>query len=276
MRFDVWTIVSAILLTLAIVGSSLPSSWLPRDPKQTNLADRFVPVGGEGKQGTRYLLGTDALGRDISARLLFSGRYTLLIAVGAAGLTILLAVGFGVAAGYLGGAFEAVVLRAVDALLSLPVILVAVALAAVLGRGLWTLVAILAFTGWADCTRVIRADALALRSRPFVESSLALGSRTLRIIVRDLLPNLMSTITVMGTYLVSRFILLESSISFLGMGISPPASSWGAMVGEARQYIFQAPWASVLPGLVITLTILALNFMGDALRDHFDPAIRSR
>ncbi len=275
-RLDVWTVASLVFLLLAVAGSSLPNSWLPRNPKVTNLSDRFVPVGGEGKQGTRYLLGTDALGRDISSRLLFGGRYTLLIAVGAAALTIVLAVGFGVAAGYLGGAFEAVVLRVVDALLSLPVILVAVALAAILGRGLWTLVAILAFTGWADCTRVIRADALALRSRPFVESSVALGSRSPRIILRHLLPNLMSTITVMGTYLVSRFILLESSISFLGMGISPPASSWGAMVGEARQYIFQAPWASVLPGLVITLTILALNFIGDALRDRFDPALRSR
>lgn len=274
-RLDLGASFGVVLLVLLVIGSSLQTSWLPRDPMLVNLSDRFVPVGGEGRSGARYLFGTDALGRDIASRLMYSGRYTLLVAGGAAFITLLLAAGLGVAAGFTGGAFEAIVLRAADALLSLPVILVAVALAAILGRGLGTLVAILAFTGWADCTRVIRADTLALRERPFVESSRALGSGAWRIVLRDLLPNLMSTITVMGTYLVSRFILLESSISFLGVGISPPASSWGAMVGEARQYIFQAPWASVIPGLLITLTILSLNFLGDAIRDYFDPAARS-
>jgi peptide/nickel transport system permease protein len=154
------------------------------------------------------------------------------------------------------------------------VILVAVALAAILGRGVGTLISILAFTGWADYTRVIRADVLGLRERMFVEASKALGASTWRVVLRHLLPNLVSTITVMSTYLVARFILLESNISFLGMGIAPPATSWGGMIGEARQYIFVAPWASALPGAAITLTILSVNFLGDALRDRFDPTGR--
>jgi peptide/nickel transport system permease protein len=228
----------------------------------------------EGRSGSYYILGTDSLGRDIASRLLYSGRYTLLIAIGAAVVTTVAAVGFGISAGYVGGWYESVVLRAVDALLSLPVILLAVALAAILGRGLGTLIVILAITGWADYTRVLRAETLVLRERPFVEASRALGAPLQRILWLNILPNLVSTITVMTTYLVARFILLESSISFLGMGITPPASSWGAMIGEARQYIFQAPTVSIIPGLVITATILAVNFLGDALRDRFDPSLR--
>lgn len=268
------TVLGVMVLLTLLVASAWPLDRLPHDPRAVNLVDRFVPVGGDGRSGNHYVLGTDSLGRDVYSRLLFAGRYTLLIALGAAAVTTVAAIGLGVTAGYLGGRYEAVVLRAVDALLSLPVILLAVALAAILGRGIGTLITILAFTGWADYTRVIRADALALRERPFIESSRALGAATPRVVLRHLLPNLVSTITVMSTYLVARFILLESSISFLGMGIAPPATSWGAMIGEARQYIFEAPWVSVIPGLVITTTILAINFVGDALRDRFDPSAR--
>jgi peptide/nickel transport system permease protein len=268
------TFASGLLVLLLLLGSLWPIRAMPHNPLQVRLQDRFVPVAGTGMSGARYVLGTDSLGRDIASRLMFSGRFTLLIAIGAAVITTVAAVGFGVSAGYLGGYYESVVLRAVDALLSLPVILLAVALAAILGRGLGTLIAILAITGWADYTRVIRAETLALRERPFVEASQALGAPLHRILWVSILPNLVSTITVMSTYLVARFILLESSVSFLGMGIAPPASSWGAMIGEARQYIFQAPTVSILPGLVITATILAVNFLGDALRDRFDPAIR--
>lgn len=220
---------------------------------------------------SRHALGTDSLGRDLVARLQYAGRFTLLLSLGSAVVTTLFAVAFGIAAGYFGGMFEAVVLRAVDALLSVPVILLAVALAAILGRGLFTLVVILVVTGWADFTRVVRADAIALKQRLFIESAEALGAKPGRIMVRHLLPNLISTISVMGTYVVARFILVESSISFLGMGIAPPATSWGAMVGDAQQYIFKAPWASIFPGLMITLTILSINFLGDALRDRLDP-----
>lgn len=265
---------SVVVLAGFAVGAVLPVSVLPHDPTATNLVDRFVAVGGTGVSGKSYALGTDSLGRDVLARLLYAGRYTLLMAVGAAVVTTVFAVGLGVAAGYYRGTLEAVVLRAVDALLSLPVILLAVALAAILGRGFGTLVTILAVTGWADYTRVVRADTIALRERPFIESVQALGADSGRVMFRHLLPNLASTVSVMSTYLIARFILIESSISFLGMGIAPPATSWGAMVGEARQYIFEAPWVSVFPGLAITVTILAVNFVGDAIRDRVDPTTR--
>lgn len=207
---------------------------------------------------------------------MYSGRYTLLVSIGGAALTAVAAVGVGTLAGYLGGAFEAGVLRLVDALLAVPVILLAVALAAILGRSLGTLIVILSLTGWADFTRVVRADTLTIRSRPYVESARALGSPLHRVITRTVIPNLMSSVIVMGTYTVARFILLESSISFLGLGVTPPASSWGAMIGEARQYVLQAPSASIVPGIVITICILATYSAGDALRDRLDPNLRSR
>jgi peptide/nickel transport system permease protein len=163
----------------------------------------------------------------------------------------------------------------VDALLSLPVILVAVALAAIMGRGIVALASILAFTGWASYTRVLRGEALTLRDSGFVLAARSIGATTSHILRRSVLPNTVSTITVMTTFSIARFILIESSVSFLGMGITPPASSWGTMVGEGREYIFEAPWVSALPGLMIVVTVMAINFLGDGLRDRWDPHSRT-
>jgi len=167
------------------------------------------------------------------------------------------------------------IMRLVDALLAMPVILIAVALAAIIGRGLWSLIAILAFTGWASYTRILRGEALALRNATFVESSQAIGAGSVHILLKTILPNTFSTIAVMSTFSIGRFILVESAISFLGMGIAPPKSSWGVMIGEARQYLFEAPMASILPGLMIVFTVMAINFLGDGLRDMRDPHSRS-
>ncbi|MDD5263608.1 MAG: ABC transporter permease [Candidatus Bipolaricaulis sp.] len=239
-----------------------------------SLRDRFLPVMAVDSTGRHHLLGTDGLGRDMVSRLAYSARYSLIIAVSAALVTTLFAIVLGLSAGYVGGTYDAIVMRAVDALLSMPVILMAVALAAIIGRGLGTLVVILAITGWANYTRVLRAEALALRDSMFVESARAIGCGTLRVLVTHVLPNTLSVITVMSTFSIGRFILLESSISFLGMGISPPRSSWGVMIGDAQQYLFEAPMASVLPGVMIVLAVLAINFLGDALRDKWDPHAR--
>lgn len=267
---------SLMVMAVLSIASLWPAALLPHDPLEVRLRDRFVPVLGRSASGELHLLGTDSLGRDTLSRLMYSGRYTLLVSIGGAALTAVAAVGVGTLAGYLGGAFEAGVLRLVDALLAVPVILLAVALAAILGRSLGTLIVILSLTGWADFTRVVRADTLTIRSRPYVESARALGSPLHRVITRTVIPNLMSSVIVMGTYTVARFILLESSISFLGLGVTPPASSWGAMIGEARQYVLQAPSASIVPGIVITICILATYSAGDALRDRLDPNLRSR
>jgi peptide/nickel transport system permease protein len=264
-------LLSSAVLALLLIGSVLPTDWLPYDPHDPSLPSRFLKPWSEDRSGDFHILGADFLGRDMLSRLLFSGRYSLVLALGAALITTVAAVGFGISAGYRGGWYDTLVMRVVDGLLSLPVLLIAIVLAAIVGRGVGALAVILALTGWADYTRVIRAEALTLRDLAFVDASRTAGASTFRILLRDVLPNVVSTMSVMSTYLVARFMLLESSISFLGMGVVPPASSWGVMVGEGREYIFDAPFVSVIPGLLITVTVIAVNFVGDGLRDLLDP-----
>jgi peptide/nickel transport system permease protein len=260
----------AVLIGL-LLGAVWPTSALPYNPLDPSLPSRFLEPMSHDARGNYHLLGADFLGRDMLSRLLYSGRYSLVTAFAAALITTVAAVAFGISAGYLSGWYESLVMRVVDALLSLPVLLIAIVLAAIIGRGVFALAVILALTGWADYTRVIRAEALGLRHVAFVEASRTAGASTARILARDVLPNVVSTMSVMSTYLIARFMLLESSISFLGMGVVPPASSWGVMVGEGKDYIFEAPHVSVIPGLMITITVIAVNFVGDGLRDLLDP-----
>jgi len=265
---------SLIVLTIILVGALWPTSHLFYNPLSPNLSSRFLPPLSTDQLGNIHLLGGDFLGRDMLSRLLYSGRYSLITALAAAAFVTVAASILGVMSGYLGGWFDAFVMRVVDALLSLPVILIAIVLATIIGRSVITLAFILAITGWADYTRVIRAEALKVRSMAFVEASQASGATLHHILLRSILPNTFSVMTVMTTYTVARFILLESSISYLGMGVVPPASSWGVMVGEGRDYIFEAPHISVVPGVMITITVIAINFLGDSLRDHWDPHSR--
>jgi peptide/nickel transport system permease protein len=265
-----------MVLALVLFSALVPQQYLPHDPTVMNLGNRFMPVLGPDGLGGHYVLGTDSLGRDMLSRIIFSGRYSLLVALSAAVVATFAAVCLGLSSGYMGGRIDAAVRFLVEAVLPLPVILLAVALAAVVEKSVFGMTAILAFVGWAGYTRVLRAEVLTLREMPFVEAARAAGASTLRVLVRSILPNTVSTMTVMSTYLIARFILIESSISFLGMGITPPASSWGTMVGEGREYIFEAPLASALPGLMIVIAIMAINFVGDGLRDAWDPLRRSK
>ncbi|MGC4105885.1 MAG: ABC transporter permease [Thermomicrobiales bacterium] len=267
-----WSItICSVVLLLLLIGALWPTGHLFYDPLASNLADRFLRPFSTDRRGDFHLLGADFLGRDMVSRLLYSGRYSLLTAVGATVIVTILGSIIGIASGYFGGWFDALTMRVVDALLALPVILIAIVLATIIGRGVFTLTAILALTGWADFTRVVRAESMVVSSMAYVEASRSAGSSHTRLIFRTLLPNTVAVITVMTTYSVARFILMESSISFLGMGVVPPASSWGGMVAEGRDYIFDAPYISVIPGLIITITVIAINFLGDALRDRWDP-----
>lgn len=268
-HWSLW--IPAAVLASVILGALWPTPNLFYNPLSPDLSARFTSPLGTDQAGNFHLLGADFLGRDMLSRLLYSGRYSLLTAAGASALVTVMGSLAGIAAGYLGGWFDTLMMRLVDALLALPVILIAIVLATIVGRGVLTLTVILALTGWADYTRVIRAEALGVSSHAFVEASRAAGASTPHILLRSILPNTVAVITVMTTYSIARFILLESSISYLGMGVVPPASSWGVMVGEGRDYIFDAPHISVIPGLVITITVIAVNFLGDGLRDLWDP-----
>jgi len=218
-----------------------------------------------------HLLGSDELGRDQLARLLMAGRISLTI--GLAAMVISVAVGsvVGVVAGFLGGAVGGVVMRLVDAILCFPAIFLLLTLAALISPNIVTITLIIALTAWMEVARIVYGQIRALREMDFVAAAVAAGSTPLRIMFRELLPNVTGPIIVAATLIVARGILLESYVSYLGYGIQPPVPSWGNMLEKAQQYLTTAPWLAILPGVMITLTVASINFVGDGLRDALDP-----
>lgn len=198
-------------------------------------------------------------------------RTSLMIAVLAVLVSAGLGVGLGAAAGYYGGWFDNVMMRLVDVQLAFPIILLVIAVIAVIGPSLAVLVVLLGLSGWPSYARLVRADVLKVKSLEFVEASRATGSRGLRILLRHVMPNVASTIVVFGTFELARILLLESAVSFLGLGVQPPNPSLGTMIADGQEYIYSGWWVSALPGVVIVLAVLAFNFLGDGLRDALDP-----
>lgn len=268
MTRDPWLAGAALVLLLM---AGLPSGWLPDDHTIPRLMLRHRPpvwlAGGEAA----FPLGTDALGRSILTRILVGARLTLVIAGSATLLATAAGTAAGLWAGYAGGRADGVIMRLVDIMLAFPIVLLVLALVAAVGASVVNLVLVLALTGWAELTRVVRSAVLSLREMEFVEAARAVGASPGRVIRRHLLANVLSPILVLATFLVSRFILTESAISFLGLGVAPPRTTWGAMIGEGRKYLFEAWWATAFPGAAIVFAVLVCNFFGDSLRDAFDP-----
>lgn len=264
------TRVSTFLLLLLLVAFFFPTEWLPARHTQPELLLRHLPPM-TAKGDVTYWLGADSLGRDLFWRLVGSTRLTLLISGSATILATVAGTAAGLTAGYYGGRADSLVMRLVDIMLAFPVLLLALALVSSMGRSTVNLVLVLALSGWAGYTRVVRSAVLALRERDYVEAARATGATGLRIIWRHLLPNVMSAVLVLSTFNLARFILTESAISFLGLGPAPPDVTWGGIIGEGRNYIYEAWWVSAMPGAVIFLTVLVFNFLGDSMRDAFDP-----
>lgn len=216
-------------------------------------------------------LGTDEVGRDILARLMYASRISLTVGVLAMLLSIGLGVSVGALAGYFGGWVDTALMRFTDALLSIPVLFLLIALAVVLGPSVRTLVLAIGALSWMELARIIRANILSLREREFVESARAVGASDVLIIARHILPNTFGPIVVAGTLNVGNAMLTEAAVSYLGLGVQPPTPSWGNMLFNAQSYLWNAPWVAVYPGLMIVVTVLAINFVGDGLRDALDP-----
>jgi peptide/nickel transport system permease protein len=257
-----------IALAIAVMAC-IPSAWLPHDPILINL--------GEAKQAGfwageyRHPLGTDFLGRDLASRTVHAARLTLVISGGAAAIAAAIGIVLGMAAGFCRSWVDEVISWLVDVQLAFPVIALAVAIVAIVRGGLLTLVAVLAVTSWSTMARVVRAQTLSARQEPYVEAARALDVPTVGILRRHILPNVLSPLVAVATYEVSRLVLTESALSFLGLGVSPPAVTWGGMIGDGRNFIYDAWWTAVVPGLMIAVLVFALNFVGDGLRDAFDP-----
>ncbi|MDB6454132.1 ABC transporter permease [Falsirhodobacter sp. 20TX0035] len=251
-----------LFLTIAcVVGPYL----LPYDELYIDLRARFAPPGTGA-----HILGTDPLGRDIAARLFQAGQVSM--AIGFAVMIIATALGsvIGVLSGYYGGYVAAILMRIVDAFLSFPSVFLLLALAAFLKPGPAMIALIIAATSWMEVARIVEAEVKSLKNRDFVQAAQMLGLSGRWIMFRELLPNAIGPIIVAATLIVARAILLEAYISFLGYGIQPPVPSWGNMLNGAQQYLGQAPWLAIVPGIAITLAVTGFNFIGDGLRDAFD------
>jgi peptide/nickel transport system permease protein len=269
----------AALLGLAILlvvtaGAVLAPVVSPADPLLQDVSVRLKPPTLEGGDGQAHLLGTDHLGRDILSRLIYGARISLVIGISAVAVAGTLGTLIGLVAGYRGGRVDDLCMRLTDTMLAMPFILLALAVIAVLGSSLRNIIFVLGITSWVSYARVVRAEVLTLRTREFVAAAQALGGHGTRIIFRHLLPNVLTPVIVIATLEVARMIILESALSFLGLGVQPPTPTWGGMLADGRAYLSTAWWLATFPGLCIMLSVLGINLLGDWLRDVLDPRLR--
>lgn len=260
-------VIGGVLLA-AVVVAAVFAPWLsPHDPYAQDVTQRMIPPVWQDKGGWEHPLGTDKLGRDYLSRLLHGARVSLTIGLVATLIAGLIGTTLGVLAGYFGGRVDAVVSYVLTIRLALPVVLVALALASLVGGSLQVVIVLLGLLLWDRFAIVTRSATQQLRDAEFIAAAQALGASTPYILLRELLPNLMSSLTVVATLEMAHAILLEATLSFLGLGVQPPTPSWGLMVAEGKAYMFFQPWVIVIPGLVLALLVLAINLVGDGLRD---------
>ena len=269
------TAVGGTLLLVVVVLASLGAPLLtPVDPLKPSFSRRLQPPWGLGGRPPS-VLGTDNLGRDIFARLLYGGRVSLVLATSAVALAAGAGIAVGLLAGWVGGRLDDVVMRVADVQLAFPVIMLAIAIVAVVGTSPVALVGVLALSGWVLYARTIRANVLTIRQLDYVEAARTLGATDWRLVARHILPNTLAPILVIGSSQFATMVLLESGLSFLGMGIQPPQPSWGVMLAEGRDYLSNAWWLATMPGIAISLVVLGANLLGDGLRDLLDPRLRA-
>lgn len=246
----------------------------PHSPTAQDLASALSPPFWAARGRTDHLLGTDFLGRDVLARLIHGARISISIGLATAVASATIGGLIGLVSGYVGRAVDKVLMRAVDIQLSVPRILLAIAIVALIGPGVANVTAVLVLTGWPVFSRVVRGEVLALREEEFILAARAIGCPVGFILRQHLLPNVMGSIIVLASFAFARAIIAESALSFLGIGIVPPTPTWGGMLSEGQMYMMVAPWLAAFPGLVLMLVVLAANILGDWLRDFFDPTLR--
>jgi ABC-type dipeptide/oligopeptide/nickel transport system permease subunit len=266
------SLVGALIVLLAMLVAVFAPLLAPHDPnmpfKARTLTTRGVPIGPDRE----FPLGADSLGRCELSRLLYGGRVSLAVAFAATVVLATLGTLVGVLAGYFGGRVDAALMRAVDVLLSLPFLLVVMAINRAVARpGIWVLFLVLGLLSWTGLSRQVRAKVLQVRELEFVAAARALGASSLRVIVRHVLPNVTSLVVVLSTTLIAEMIVVESVLSYLGVGVVPPTSSWGSMLHEAEGLTRTVPRLTVVPGLAILVTVVGFNLLGEGLRDALDP-----
>lgn len=265
-------VVLMLFLLVIGLGADLIS---PRDPLAQDLRARLTEPGiANAKDGSSYFLGTDPLGRDILSRIIHGARISLLVGITAVLISGTIGTVLGLLSGFYRGWLDAVVMRVVDMQLAMPLIVFAIAWMGFFGAGLLSVVLVIGLWGWVQYARFTRSFVLSLKEAEYVLASRALGAKTTTIIFQHIAPNLIGPVIVMATLQMGHAVLLESTLSFLGVGVNPPTPTWGGMVADGRNYMDTSWWTVVLPGFAITLFVIGANFLGDALRDMLDPTTR--
>jgi ABC-type dipeptide/oligopeptide/nickel transport system permease subunit len=266
-------VVGGVILLTVLVGAVFAEYIAPYEPNKQRLIARFKPpFWAEGGSMT-HPLGTDNVGRDIWSRIIHGSRISLVVGVCAVGVSMLIGVTLGLVSGFCGGRVDSVIMALVDIMLAFPQLILAFAMVAVLGPGIGNIILVLGITGWERYARVVRAEVLALREREFVQAARAVGVSNAKIVFGHIMPNTFSSVIVMATLQTAQAILAEAALSFLGLGTGRTYPSWGQMISLGRDYISIAWWLSTLPGLAILLTVLAINLVGDRIRDVLDPRV---
>ena len=262
-------VVAAVIL--AAVFAPLVS---PFDPLAQDIGQRLKEPGWQDVGGRVHLLGTDHLGRDILSRIIHGSRIALLVGLSAVAISGVLGMAIGLVAGYFRGKVDDVLMRLADVQLAFPFILLAIAVIGVLGPNLRNIIIVIGVSSWVVYARVVRGEVLSIREREFVQAAIALGSRDGRILIRHVLPNAFTPWLVVATLDMARVIVIESALSFLGLGVQPPTPTWGGMLADGRVYLSTAWWLATFPGLAILITVLGINLFGDGLRDTLDPRLK--
>lgn len=259
------TLIGGAVALLIVLGALLAPLVAPADPEAMEMTLRLAGPSGE------HLMGTDQFGRDLFSRVLYGARISLTVALVAVGVSLVIGVAVGLVSGYYGGLLDLIVQRVVDIFLAFPVLLLAIALIAALGPSPRNVVLALGLVNWTAYTRVVRVDVMALKHREFVQSARLLGASDTRLLLRHILPNVLSPVIVLATLGLGTAIVAESALSFLGLGVQPPRPSWGWTVAFGTRFLRDAPHLSTFPGLAIMVSVMGFNLLGDGLRDLLDP-----
>jgi peptide/nickel transport system permease protein len=261
--------VGLAVLTLALLAALLAPWIAPHDPSTVSLLDRLLPPLSAG-----HLLGTDPLGQDLLSRVIYGARVSLLVGFSAVAISGTLGVTLGLLSGFFGGWADAVIMRIGEVQLAFPTIILYVAVMATLGPGLEKLIAVIGVVGWVQYARIERAMTLSLREMEYVQAARALGASSGWIMLRHILPNTLGPLTVVASFGLASTMVIEASLSFLGLGVPPSVPSWGSMLADGRDYLRAGWWVATFPGMALTLCVLAVNLLGDWLRDELDPLLR--
>ncbi len=262
-----------VVVTVLLAAAFAP--WLtPFDPLEQDINQRLKEPGWQTAEGRVHALGTDHLGRDILARVIFGSRIALVVGLSAVLISGVLGMAIGLVSGYFGGKVDDFFMRLADVQLAFPFILLAIAVIGVLGPSLRNIIIVIGVSSWVVYARVVRGEVLSIREREFVQAAIALGSRDGRVLIRHVLPNAFTPWLVVATLDMARVIVIESALSFLGLGVQPPTPTWGGMLADGRVYLSTAWWLATFPGLAILVTVLGINLLGDGLRDTLDPRLK--